>query len=74
MDISIRLQWGRDREVADRAHRRGSPPASPARFNGAATARSRIGRAGGVQRFTPKQLQWGRDREVADRVSPGMLC
>ena len=64
------LQWGRDREVAD--SRPGAVMSSSARtrFNGAATARSRIDDNRLVQNDETVTLQWGRDREVADRPSP----
>ena len=69
-----KLQWGRDREVADsgflKAYKR--PRDNEHRFNGAATVRSRIGlrRLATCVADYDVMLQWGRDREVAD--SKGM--
>ena len=75
MPVSIVLQWGRDREVADRY----GPPRSharlAARFNGAATVRSRIGLGTSGFWSIHARLQWGRDREVADSShGPTRLC
>ena len=59
------LQWGRDREVADRPLRTLGRPEDYC-FNGAATVRSRIVSDLSVSPATWFPLQWGRDREVAD--------
>ena len=65
--IAAALQWGRDREVAD-----SGPTARDGRalhgFNGAATARSRIGCGSWPLPSRWALLQWGRDREVADSI------
>ena len=59
------LQWGRDREVADRTDAKSKSTTSES-FNGAATARSPIVEPHVVRVGGSAGLQWGRDREVAD--------
>ena len=61
------LQWGRDRQVADRVPGFGKREKELARFNGAATVRSRIDALHAAGGMTDRMLQWGRDRQVADR-------
>ena len=63
------LQWGRDRQVADRPARWRGTSRAGCCFNGAATVRSRIDEERPGGRLGQVLLQWGRDRQVADRAA-----